>query len=283
MIDRLTQLPDGRVLAFTELGASDGPVTFYFHGAPGGRLELVTLDDAFAAVGVRVITPDRPGYGGSTPVPGRTTASWADDVRALADHLGIGRFAVMGLSSGGPYAVACAAVLGDRVCGAVIAAGNTEMSWPDAADGYLQSELDIMAMDDEDAAVAWCLEHYGADGSGFFAGDMDLGSTDNAFLADEANMTALFTAMADAFRQGVVGYAHDITVQGRPWSFDPAAITAPTLVVHGADDHLVPIAHSRHTASLIPGAELRIIEGRGHLSLPLEFPFIAAGAVTPLR
>ena len=108
MIDRLLDVSGGRTLGFTEIGSSDAPVAFYFHGAPGGRLELATFDDAFAAVGVRVVTPDRPGYGTSTPQPGRTTAAWADDVAALADHLGVDRFAVMGLSSGGPYAVACA-------------------------------------------------------------------------------------------------------------------------------------------------------------------------------
>jgi pimeloyl-ACP methyl ester carboxylesterase len=283
MIDRLLELPDGRTLAFTEIGASGAPVAFYFHGAPGGRLELATMDQAFAGAGVRVITPDRPGYGASTLQPGRTTAAWADDVAALADHLSIDRFAVMGLSSGGPYAVACAAVLGERVCGAVVVAGNTDMSWPDASDGYLQSELDIMAADNEDVAVAWCEEHYGSDGSRFFESDMDLGATDNAFLSDEANAIGLFTAMAEAFSQGVVGYAHDITVQGRPWSFDPATITAHTIVVHGADDQLVPIAHSRHTAELIPGAELRIIAGRGHLSLTEELPSLAAEVVAPLR
>jgi pimeloyl-ACP methyl ester carboxylesterase len=278
MVDTTMTLPDGRTLAYTDIGALDGPVAFYFHGAPGSRLELAALDGAFAAAGVRVITADRPGYGGSTPLPGRTTADWADDVAALTDHLGVERFVVIGLSSGGPYAVACASLLGDRVTGAIVAAGNTDMSWPQARDGYLQSELDIMAMDDEEAAVAWCLERYGSDGSGFFDGEgaMDLGEVDNAWLADEANLGSLMTTMGEAFRQGVVGYAHDITVQGRAWTFDPAAITARTIVVHGADDRLVPIEHSRHTASLIPGAEQRVLPGVGHLSLGQHLPELVA-------
>jgi pimeloyl-ACP methyl ester carboxylesterase len=274
MVDTTMTLPGGRTLAYTEIGAPDGPVALYFHGAPGSRLELLALDEAFAAVGLRVITADRPGYGGSTPLLGRTTADWADDVAALAHRAGIERFVVMGLSSGGPYAVACAALLGDRVAGAIIAAGNTDMSWPEASDGYLQSELDIMSMDDEDAAVAWCIERYGADGSGFFDGesDLDLGDVDEAWLADETNLGSLMTTMSEAFRQGVVGYAHDITVQGRAWTFDPASITAPTIVVHGAEDRLVPIEHSRHTASLIPGADRRELPGVGHLSLLHHLP-----------
>jgi pimeloyl-ACP methyl ester carboxylesterase len=278
VVDSTMTLSDGRTLAYTEVGASDGPVAFYFHGAPGSRLELAALDGAFAAVGVRVITADRPGYGGSSPHLGRTTADWADDVAALADHLGVERFTVMGLSSGGPYTVACAALLGDRVTGAIVAAGNTDMSWPEAGDGYLQSELDIMAMDDEDAAVEWCTGHHGADGSGFFGGegDLDLGEVDSVWLADETNLSSLTATMGEAFQQGVVGYAHDITVQGRAWTFDPAAITARTIVVHGAEDRLVPIEHSRHTASLIPGAERRELPGVGHLSLGPHLPELVA-------
>ena len=274
-------LPDGRTLAYTEVGALEGVVAFYFHGAPGGRLELASLDDSFAAVGVRVITADRPGYGGSTPLTGRTTADWADDVSALADHLGVDQFGVMGLSSGGPYTVACAALLGERVIGAIVAAGNTDMSWPGASDGYMQSELDIMEMDDEAAAVAWCEEHYGADGSGFFGGEMDLGPVDNTWLSDEANLVSLMATMGEAFAQGVVGYAYDITVQGRAWTFDPAAIACPTIVAHGADDHLVPRTHSEHTASLIPNAELRVLDGVGHLSLGDRLPTLAAEITQP--
>jgi len=281
MIDTVMTLPDGRTLAYTEVGALEGVVAFYFHGAPGGRLELASLDDSFAAVGVRVITADRPGYGGSTPLTGRTTADWADDVSALADHLGVDQFGVMGLSSGGPYTVACAALLGERVIGAIVAAGNTDMSWPGASDGYMQSELDIMEMDDEAAAVAWCEEHYGADGSGFFGGEMDLGPVDNTWLSDEANLVSLMATMGEAFAQGVVGYAHDITVQGRAWTFDPAAIACPTIVAHGADDHLVPRTHSEHTASLIPNAELRVLDGVGHLSLGDRLPTLAAEITQP--
>ncbi len=277
--DDILALPDGRLLAYTTIGTPDGPTVVYHHGAPGGRLELLALDEAFDAVGVCVVTADRPGYGGSTPLAGRTTADWVDDVTTLVDHLGADRFAVMGLSSGGPYAVACASLLGDRVTGAVVAAGNTDMSWPDARTGYLDSELEIMALADADEAMAWCAEHYGADGSRFLDGEMDLGATDNAWLADEVKAGALFTALGDAFLQGVVGYAHDIWVQGRAWSFDPGTITCPVIVAHGGDDQLVPVTHSQHTQSLIPGAELRIIPGVGHLSLTDELPSLAAEIV----
>jgi pimeloyl-ACP methyl ester carboxylesterase len=251
----------------------------YHHGAPGGRLELVALDAAFEAAGVCVVTADRPGYGGSSPLADRTTADGAADTAALADHLGAEHIAVMGLSSGGPYAVACASLLGERVIGAVIAAGNTDMSWTDAHSGYLDSELEIMALADADAAVDQCAERYGIDGSRFFDGEMDLGATDDAWLTDEGNATALFAAMAEAFRQGVVGYANDIWVQGHAWSFDPSTMQCSVIVAHGEDDKLVPVAHSRNTASLIPGAVLQILPGVGHLSLIDHLPALVAEVV----
>jgi len=91
---------------------------------------------------------------------------------------------------------------------------------------------------------------------------------------------SLMATMSEAFTQGVVGYAHDITVQGRAWTFDPAVITAPTIVVHGADDRLVPLSHSEHTASLIPGAELRVLPGCGHLSLVDHLPALVSEIVS---
>ncbi len=105
MNDRTISLSDGRTLAFTEVGDAGGTPVIHFHGAPSSRLELGFLDSAFAEAGLRVITPDRPGYGGSSPHPGRTLAGWPTDVAALADALGVDRFVVSALSGGGPFAV----------------------------------------------------------------------------------------------------------------------------------------------------------------------------------
>jgi len=280
MIESTTTLPDGRTLAFAEFGDPDGQPCCYFHGAPGCRWELSVSEAAAVQAGVRLIAADRPGYGGSAPAPDRTIASWADDVAALADHLGLDRFGVAGLSSGGPYTVATAALLGDRVTGAVVAAGSADTAWPASADGYLDREIELMALATPDDAVRRCEEHYGVDGSGFLGGDLDLGSADSAFLADERHLGALMAELGEAFRQGVVGYAHDIWVQGRPWTFDPASIVCPVLVVHGDDDDLVPLAHSEHTASTIPGSELRVLPGVGHLSMVTELPALLAETVT---
>ena len=110
MLDSTVTLSDGRVLAYTDLGASNGQLVIHCHGAPSSRLELTHFDQAFAGLNVRVVTIDRPGYGGSSPQPGRRLADWAADVAAVADELGVERFGIPGLSTGGAYVGECGTV-----------------------------------------------------------------------------------------------------------------------------------------------------------------------------
>lgn len=269
MLDARCTLADGRILAYTDLGAADGPVVFYFHGAPTSRLDLVPLDDELRRRGVRVVCPDRPGYGESSPQPGRHLTDWPADVAALADHLDVDTFSVIGLSSGGPYAVVCAALMPERVDAAGVVAGVTDMHWPGAWDGYDAHEVEIMRLGDADAAVAWCTAKWGADGAGFLASTSDRPpvDADQALQADPVWAGALYATVTEAFRQGVVGFAHDVTVQAEPWSFDPSDIVVPMRVVHGDLDPVVPLGHGRHTAALVPTATLRVLPGHGHLSM----------------
>ncbi|REJ74046.1 MAG: alpha/beta hydrolase [Acidobacteria bacterium] len=273
MKDSRIELNGGRELAFTEIGPADGTCLFFFHGAPMSRLHLAGLEQELAARRLRVLSPDRPGYGGSSPRPGRSLSDWPGDVAALADALGIERFLVGAHSSGGPYAVACAALLPQRVRAGVILGGVTDMGWAGAWEGYPEEEIPILRQPDEAAAIAWCTEHYGADGSGFLEGDsLPFPDPDLAVLAEES----FGAAVVEAFRQGVGGYAQDLHVQSRPWPFDPGCIGVPFVVVHGEQDDLIPVAHSQHTAELIPHASFRLLPGHGHLSIVAELPGIAA-------
>jgi pimeloyl-ACP methyl ester carboxylesterase len=269
-------LPDGRTLAYTDLGATDGPVVMYFHGAPSSRLDLVHFEDDLAGRGVRVVSADRPGFGGSSPQPGRRREDWPTDVAALADHVGIERFAVLGLSSGGPYAVICVALLPDRVAAAAVVEGETDFAWAGAWEGYAEDEGTLMRIGDEQQGTAWCEARYGSDGAGFFETVQDIAPADQAAFEDEAFTAALMTSMREAFRQGVAAYAQDIVIQGRPWAFDPRAIVAPVAIHHGDADTMTPLAHSRHTAELIPHARLTIWPREGHISLIRKIPEIAA-------
>jgi pimeloyl-ACP methyl ester carboxylesterase len=282
MLDTSMTLPDGRTLAYTDSGTPDGPLVLYFHGAPTSRLDLVGLEDTFRSLGVRVVSPDRPGYGGSSPLPRRSRNDWAEDVVALANHLGRERFAVMGISSGGPYVVTCAALLPTRVAAGAVLAGVTDMAWAGAWDGLDPGDVTIGRLADEEAAIDWCQEHYGPDGSRYLEGDVELAPADVEFMADETKAAGLTASIAEAFRQGVGGYAQDATVQAEPWSFDPGTITVPIRVLHGEVDTIVPVAHGRHTAALIPGAVLETFPDHGHLSMFTEIPAVVADLATAL-
>src|SRR5918999_5859302 len=126
-----------REFAYTDIGEPGWLCLLFFHGAPMSRLHLAYLEQKFLAQRIRVISPDRPAYGGSSPQPGRSMADWPSDVAALADALGLDRFVVAGHSSGGPYAVACAALLPERVLASIVLDGVTDMAWPGAWEGYI--------------------------------------------------------------------------------------------------------------------------------------------------
>jgi pimeloyl-ACP methyl ester carboxylesterase len=277
MKDSEIQLPDGRRLAYTDIGEPGWPCMLFFHGAPSSRLRLTYLEDEIAAAGIRVISPDRPSYGGSSPQPGRSLTDWPGYVAALMGALDIDRFGVAGHSSGGPYAVAVAALLPDRVSGLVTFGGVTDMGWPGAAEGYFETELALMRMPDEASVFRWCEQHFGEDGSGFMtASGMELPEADLPLYADERIASLLTVARAEAFRQGVGGYAQDVFIQGRPWSFAPSQIRAQGIILHGEGDTLLPLGHSRHTASVVSGARLDVLPDHGHFSILGELPGIAA-------
>jgi pimeloyl-ACP methyl ester carboxylesterase len=266
-----------RDLSYSEIGDPAWPCVFFFHGSPISRLHLAYLEDQLVAEKLRVVSPDRPAYGRSSPQPGRSMADWPVDVAALADALKIEQFVVAGHSSGGPYALVCAALLPQRVTAGVVLGGVTDMGWPGAWDGYLDVEIEIMRQPDESAAIAWCAERFGADGSGFLTdAPLEFPEPDNAFFADAKVGPALGAAVAEALRQGIAAYGQDVFIQGRPWPFDPSAIGVPVHVVHGELDTLVPVSHSRHTADLIPTSTLHLLPGHGHMTIVSELPGIVS-------
>lgn len=277
MKDTVLELDGGRQLAFADIGEDAWPCVLFFHGAPSSRLRLSYLESEFLARKIRVVSPDRPGYGGSTVQPGRSMNDWAADVTRLADSLGLDRFVVAGHSSGGPYALACAALIPARIVGAIVLGGVTDMRWAGAWGGYLESEARLMRLPTETAVIQACEALYGRNGAGFMsASGFELSEPDERLYADAGVARLLSVARAEAFRQGVVGYAQDVFVQGRPWPFDPKQIGSPVLVAHGEFDSMLPIAHSRHSVDVIRGSVLRMLPGHGHLSMLAELPALSA-------
>lgn len=272
---------DRRLLAFTDIGGRDWPCVLFFHGAPSSRLRLAYLENEFLRAKVRVISLDRPGYGGSSTQPNRSMADWPRDVNAIADALGIDRFVVAGHSSGGPYALACAALIPERVSSSIILGGVTDFAWPGAWEGYLDLERRMMTLPDLPSVVDACEKAFGSDGSGFMtAAALSFPEPDAQLYENEAIARLLSASRVESFRQGVIGYAQDIFVQGRPWPFRAGAIGSPVHVLHGESDALLPLAHAEHTAELIRGSTLEVVRGHGHFSILGTLPLLVRTLAT---
>ncbi len=261
----------GRQVAYTDIGDPDGTPVLFFHGAPMSRRNLGDQHTEFRAAGLRVLTPDRPGYGGSAPAPGRTLTDWADDMAAFADALGLDRFLVAAHSSGGPYGVVTAALLPERVHGTVVLGGVTDFAWEPAWEGYPPEECAMMRLPDEKAALEWGERNLGERSAEWPEPDRKLFAT--------RHLPHLAASAKEAFAQGVGGYTQDAWVQGRPWTFDPSTVASSFLVAHGDQDTVVPLAHATHTAALVPGTELRMLPDHGHVTVLWELP----GMLTELR
>jgi pimeloyl-ACP methyl ester carboxylesterase len=276
--DLTLALPDGRMMGYADYGERGQPVVLWCHGGPGSRLEPSAMGAAAAEAGLRVIGIDRPGYGLSTPQPGRTIAGWVPDALALADHLGAEQFATVGVSTGGSYALACATLASDRVDAVVACCALTDMRWQEGKAAMRDAAIasgttDIWSVTDRDEAMRIAAETFGEDGSKMAtltssADGPGLPEADMAMLMDPvwgASFIAGFPAM---FAQGVQGYADDRLADGPGWgSFDVDAVRCPVRVIHGESDTIVPVAQAHHTASIVPGAELRTYPGLGHFSI----------------
>jgi pimeloyl-ACP methyl ester carboxylesterase len=277
---------DGRVLHAYDTHADGiasspgarGPAVavFWLHGSPNVGSPPEPLFAAAEANGLRWVSYDRPGYGGSGPHDGRVVASAAADVAAIADALGIGRFAVLGHSGGGPHALACAALLPERVIAAVSVSAPAPF---DAAglDWFAGSSPGIAA---ENRAAAGGRRALAAHWAEAEPEDMSAFFTEADLAALGGNWSWLAGVAGQALEQGGEGYLEDTLAGVRPWGFQPDAITVPVLIMHGAKDKMVPCPHGEWLAARCPAAESRIVPGAGHItvldSAPQALAWLAA-------
>lgn len=248
---------DGRWLHAYDRGRGD-VVVMWHHGTPNIGTPPAPLYDLADRLGVRFIAYDRPGYGGSSPRPDRDLASTAADAAAVADAAGVSQFAVLGHSGGGSYALACAALLPDRVVGAVSISGLA----PIDADG-----LDWFAGMGPAAAGLRAALAGRATKEAHEAVDVDPDFLPSDWAALEGEWGWFGSVVGPALAHGKAPLIDDDLSYVRPWGCDPATITAAVLLVHGEADLVVPAAHSRWLADRIDSAELRIVPGAGHISV----------------
>lgn len=267
----VTVLADGRDLGWLELGQPNGTPVFAFHGTPGSRLQMTLDETTIRDAGVRLVCPDRPGYGLSTFHPGRRLVDWPADVAHLADHLQIGPFAVMGVSGGGPHAAACAALLGGRVTAAAIVSGVGPLADPRASEGMMRVNqiltklsrrrsplLRVMSSAQVVIARRW-------PGRAIELMARQMPEADAA-IVKRPEVRALFELdVARSSRTTAVAAAQDMELFASDWGFALGQITVPVHLWQGDADLNVPPNHARLQHEAIPGSVLHEVNGAGHL------------------
>jgi pimeloyl-ACP methyl ester carboxylesterase len=273
-------LPDGRTLHAYESGDPAGQLVIHHHGTPGsGLLRREWAKDAQER-GIRLVGYDRAGYGGSSRHAGRSVSDVTADIAALADSLGVHRFFTWGVSGGGPHALACAALLGDRLIAAAVLASAApyDASGLDFLAGMGQDNIDEFgaALEGEEALRAYLTPQ--SDGllestpeNLRDAMESLLPAVDKAALTGE---TAEFfhSSMTSGLRSSFDGWLDDDVAFVTPWSFEVSSITVPTLVMQGEQDLMVPFAHGQWIAAALPGATVRLLPDEGHISLTEKVP-----------
>jgi pimeloyl-ACP methyl ester carboxylesterase len=256
-------LGDGRTLHYYDAGGgADDLAVFWHHGTPNVGAPPAPLFQAARELGLRWVSFDRPGYGGSTRAPGRDVASAAACVSRVADALGLARFAVMGHSGGGPHALACGALLPERVLAVVSAAGPAPFGAEglDWFGGMAASGVASLGAAAQGRAAKE--RHEEAFGDRY---DPEFTPADLAALSGEWSW--LGDVVAAAMKGGRGALVDDDLAYVTPWGFDPAAVAAPVLLLHGGRDRVVPCSHSAWLARRCPAAELRLSPEDGHISV----------------
>jgi pimeloyl-ACP methyl ester carboxylesterase len=274
-MDRIVRTPDGRALAVQDGGDPAGSPVLVHNGTPMSRhLYGPNVADA-AEQGLRLISYDPPGYGGSTPQPGRAVADCAADVTAICAALEIDTLAIWGLSGGGPPVLACAALLPDLVIAAAALASFAPyraegLDWFDGMDPAV-ADAYRLAFTDPDAVRAGLDE---ARKGTLATTASSLAELWAPFLspADAAVLTgelAEYTSRTnhEALAPGSQGWWDDSYGLIHPWGFEPVDISVPVLLLHGRQDKFVPFAHGQWLSTHIPGVEARLLDDDGHLTL----------------
>jgi pimeloyl-ACP methyl ester carboxylesterase len=266
---------DDRQIGFAEFGDPQGRAVFWLHGTPGARRQIPMEARVYAeSANIRLIGIDRPGIGSSTPYQYDTVFAFADDLRTIADTLGIDKMVVVGLSGGGPYTLACAAAMPERVVAAGVIGGVAPTMGPDAIAGGAMGNVGVR--------VAPLLQ--------FAGGPIRLAATtlirlikpvagpaadlygrvspeaDRALLARPEIKAMFLDDLLNGSRKQMAAPFADIIVFSRDWGFRLDQVKVPVRWWHGDHDHIVPFAHGQHVVARLPDVELYHLPGESHLA-----------------
>jgi pimeloyl-ACP methyl ester carboxylesterase len=284
-VDRTIDLRDGRRLGYAEWGDPVGRPLLFFHGWPGSRVEGHLGDEAARETGVRLIAVDRPGMGLSDFEPHRSLVGWPDDVVELAEALGLDRFAVLGISGGGPYAAVCAWKLSDRLSTAGIVSSLAPLDVPGAVAGMGRRNRLSFQLVGRSGVLRRAL--FAAIGVSVRRRpnrtlDRGVGSpVDKPYLDRPEVRMILAESLSEAFRSGSRGPAWEMGLYVRPWGFRVEEIRTPVYLSHGEQDANAPITMGRYLAASIPECRSSFYPGEGHLHFVDRLQEIFAALCAP--
>ena len=275
--DRTLWLPDGRRLSYAVYGMPGGRPVFYFHGWPSSRLEARLHEVTAMQKSVCLIAIDRPGFGLSDFQPRRRILDWPQDVLAVATALGIARFAIIGVSGGGPHALACACLMPERLTTVALLGSTGPLSEPHATAGMMPQNRQLFSLARSAPwllrlFLEWRARQVRRDFTHFITRvTKDMAAADHAFFASHPQMRSqMREAFVDACRSGARGASWEARLFTRPWGFRLGDISKEVLLWQGEDDHNVPASMGRALAAALPHCQATLYPGEGHLSLFLH-------------
>lgn len=264
------RLSDGRTVSVATYGNPDSPPVLFCHGFPGSHLDWMLIDPQLELRHALIIAPDRPGYGGSTPIDRNNLGVWTEDAREILDLMKIDSLPVLGVSGGGPYALACASLIPERIDRVAVASSMGPASAPSVEKGAswtIPGKLPLMRR----AHLSRMSSAIDKDPEAFFVrhrralSDVDRALMDDAEIAD-----ALLKTLREAFQSGIEGALVDAKCYRRKWGFMMKDIEAPAAVWHGGQDKNVPMLVAQFMVAAIPDCSAHILESGGHLTTPNE-------------
>lgn len=263
-------LADGRVIGFREYGATDGLPILCFHGTPGSRVMFGIADDFARENGLRLIAPERAGFGLSSFAKARPLAQSADDMAALCDALGVDRVALAGVSGGAPFATAFAAARPERVSAMALVSPVGPFAGPESPKRIGPAHRLTFRVLPGVPLLYRVLFTFGRMGF-LFVPDAMAGlimsrsaPSDWRILSEKRIRKNLIRGLREGVRPGVGGAVEELRCFSRPWNLPLERITAPTILWQGLSDRNVPVSAALRLGELIPGCEVRRIEGAGH-------------------
>jgi pimeloyl-ACP methyl ester carboxylesterase len=286
---RQLRLADGRDLGYDQVGDLSGTPVLFFHGFGSSRVVRHPDDSIASGLGIRLISVDRPGIGLSTGMPGRRLLDWPGDVRQLADELGVARFAILGWSGGGPYALACAWSMPERVSAVGLisaAAPLTGVRDPDYT--YRTHRMATRAADYAPWMIRIAMWRWARGQRSDPERHLDeaiesMVKADRDVLEDPQLRAVMLANGIELYRQGGRGLYDEALVMARPWGFPLEGISVPVCLWHGEADNTVPVGMGRHIARTIHGCHATFYPGEAHHLLYDRWPEILAELVATAR